>query len=574
MLVLVAAISISSTRTAIAQSGPARFSRPKRPQETKPSRHESDISSDKPKRGEQESDDPKNRPPKKRRTVPTPKPVSPPKTDPEDAETKAEIATMKAEIAALKEALEEARVVAKPPTPRGLTPVQQREKDTYEAKLVVAEKELQSFKQAIEGGLDPALVKNNMDKLTFQIADLQEKIALLNAAADTPTPAPPTLDEEAAAIAEELEKVKAELAVVKAAQQKALAQEPAEAAVQGEEKTEKKTGLLEEIGAILPIELFAFGDFLFAYRQEGKHGFEIGQLELDFNQELGQFVTVSVAVAFDNEKETFGVGAYVIDGKLIGREAGHIIRSNHLETAGIIFGRFDVPFGVDYLAYPSIDRRLVTGPIVVDETHDAWNDLGGQFYLDANVFNIILYVINGFGYETIRTTRNADDTETATHETDVAIGARLGAKPLSQLEFGGSYAMFVSAKEGYDMMLAGADLTAEAGGFSLKNEYIFHWLGVSGNEGSRNHGFYSTAMYDFNPVFVVGRYSMFFPEKNTPSFIEVADPQKQLSAGLGVKVLDNAEVRLEYTSTLEAEGNAVYIQLAGGVAWQPTGLRR
>ncbi len=46
------------------------------------------------------------------------------------------------------------------------------------------------------------------------------------------------------------------------------------------------------------------------------------------------------------------------------------------------------------------------------------------------------------------------------------------------------------------------------------------------------------------------------------------------SVGVGVRVQKNAEIRVEYTSDLETGGSMVFVQLVGGAAWQPSGLRR
>ncbi len=465
---------------------------------------------------------------------------------------------LRAEIAGFKEALQESGLI-RVESEASLTPEQQAQIAENTAKIAELEAQIESYNKAIEGGLDPKLVEANIVEAKQQIDQLKTQIAGIEAQAGGERP--PTLGEQVQANSATLVTIEQELGEMKKA---AAEKEAEEEAAEKEEAEDPTVGeRIREIGELLPVELFAFGDFQYVIQETGDDGFAIGQLELDAEQELADYLTISVAVAYDGEAEALGIGAFTIDGRLFGKEEGHVKQTDKIETSGVIFGQFDVPFGIDYFEYPSIDRRFVTGPLVVDETHGGWNDLGGQFYLDADVFNAIVYVVNGFGYET----EDPDDPEaTVPHEMAIATGARLGIRPLEPLEIGGSFAGFITETSKLDVMLFGADLALEAGGFSLKGEYIFHWMGSASDNSLRNQGFYGTAMYDFDPVFVGARYSMFSPDS--------ADELMQLSGALGVKVYENVEVRFEYSSDLESGGSAAFIQLAGGTAWQPTGLRR
>lgn len=498
------------------------------------------------------------------------------KNEPDQATTTAEIESLKKEIESLRATLEAAHLVPVETTSRGLTQTEQQEMDALKSKLEKLNSQRDSIKKAIEGGLDPVLVQQNLVEIESNIAETKAAIKSLNEVASEPVAQPPTVSRRAETMQSEIRALKTEIERLKTAREQAKKKAEAEAKIEAKkhEKTEKS--LREKIGEALPIELFAFGDFILAYRESGDDGFEIGQLELDLNQQLGAYVTVSVAVAYNGDSESFGVGAYTIDSRLAGKSSGHLLQTNALETAGIVFGRFDVPFGIDYLEYPSIERRLVTRPIAVDLTHGVWKDLGGQLYFDAKVFNMVFYVVNGFGYDIEETIGEGEAEETVVNRqnVDIAVGSRLGAKPVDAFEIGGSVAGFLSEAGGTEIILAGGDLALCIREFSLKGEYIFHLIGASQDRIAWNHGVYGTAMYDFKPVFVVGRYSMMFPDDRAPEYGYGKDTLKQLSAGIGIQVLENAEVRLEYSSTLEKKGSAVFVQLAGGAAWQPTGLRR
>lgn len=84
--------------------------------------------------------------------------------------------------------------------------------------------------------------------------------------------------------------------------------------------------------------------------------------------------------------------------------------------------------------------------------------------------------------------------------------------------------------------------------------------------GRETAGFYAQARYDLAPLFLVGRYGAVLED--------AARLGKQLNAGVGVAVFPNAELRVEYATEVEPGTSAVHVQVAGGSAWTPTGLRR
>lgn len=471
-------------------------------------------------------------------------------------------------MAALKTALAAAGVIAEQTTATPvLSPEATAERTRLQQEIADKEAELAAYHKAVDSGLNPALVQHNMDETRIRIAALREQVAAVEATVKASTALNDKIDAQSA----EIQALKAEIAALKTTEQ----ERSIIAAEEAKKAAEQDKTVMEEIGELLPVELFAFGDFYFAWRESGEDGFEIGQLNLDLSQDLGAHLTASVSVSFDGE--AFGVGAFTIDGRIAGQDEGHLFHSDKIITSGLLFGQFDVPFGIDYLEYPSIERPLVTGPLVIEQTHDEWNDLGGQFYLDAGSINGVFFVTNGLDYETlIPGTELEDGTEETTipHETKVAVGTRIGFKPLEPLELGASFAGFFAEDIGLDMILAGGDAALEGAGLTLKGEYIFHYLGVAGPLSTRNHGFYGTLRYDFKRVFALSRYSMFFPEKDKLDFHLEDDPLKQLSVGFGFRVLENASIRFEYSSDLESGGSMVFVQLVGGTAWQPTGLRR
>lgn len=454
-------------------------------------------------------------------------------------------------IADLRKDLQGAGLIAKA-APPSLDPIQKAEKTKLEQQLAEVVTKRKALQKAIDEGLDPAVVKDSADRLDAEIRALRQAIAQIKPAQATVRSKLGTeLDTLRAAIGE-LEK---KLAALEKAKKAAPPAPPKPVAKKKSEK--EKTPLLE----LLPVDLFAFGDFFYAFRETGTDGFEIGQLELDVELPIVDYLSVAAGLAYDGGIGAFGIGAFTADGKFAGSEDGHLIKTKAIKTSGVMFGQFDVPFGIAYHQYPSLDRRFVTDPLAVAHIHDNWNDLGAQLYLDANWIKAVAFMVNGFGYET----QLADGT-VAPREPSMAGGGRLGIAPFEGFEFGGSVAVQHESDADVDMILAGGDVALEVVGLAVRGEYLFKKSGLVAGEASTTHGFYAQSMYDFEPVYLIGRYSQVI-------LTDEEDPH-QLSGGVGVAVHEKAEIRFEYTTDLKDGGSIGFLQIAGGTSWQPSGLRR
>jgi hypothetical protein len=69
----------------------------------------------------------------------------------------------------------------------------------------------------------------------------------------------------------------------------------------------------------LPIELTAFGDFLYHVSRSDADGFELGAVEIDSVLELSPNVNVSTAFAYDGAADVVRLAAFTVDGGLIGK---------------------------------------------------------------------------------------------------------------------------------------------------------------------------------------------------------------------------------------------------------------
>ena len=303
-------------------------------------------------------------------------------------------------------------------------------------------------------------------------------------------------------------------------------------------------------GALGSIEVTGFGDLYRAVGEpEGR--FAVGQMEVGLAKLLDGGATFEAAIAFSGD--SFGLGSFLVDFPFFGGDGALFPSSDGVARSGCVVGQFDVPFGIDWHVYPSIDRRLVSVPLVVENTHDSWNDYGIQGYLESQRLNLVLYGANGFDYQ---------GTDGSYAPVDVpmewALGGRLGVKPVTWMELGGSYAGFLDADQALDMAMVGIDLRVHYQGLAAKGEFIAHRTGRAGQDEATHAGFYCQGLYDRGRWFAVGRYGKFSPEGGE------AEDLSRLSVGAGWVISEGCESRVEYQVNEGTENDVALLQLVVG----------
>jgi len=284
--------------------------------------------------------------------------------------------------------------------------------------------------------------------------------------------------------------------------------------------------------------------------------FGLGQTEIDLASELSDNIAVEAAVAYNADDGVFELGAAIIGVNLFSSEGSFV------SSLDITAGQFDVPFGIDYHVYPSIERKLVTGPTVVDMTHGGWNDIGFQFGIEATHGNFVLYMVNGFE----ASAEVLDEVETLATGTDVyeevdtspaiAIGTRLGVAPFSWFEIGSSFATGWNASNKSEMILVGADLQFSISNFELKGEFIAHSVNRSLTE-ENNRGYYAQTTYNISErAFVTTRYGSFKPEG--------VEWIGRSSIGVGYAINDAVGVRVETVLNESSDENQTILQMVAG----------
>ncbi len=341
----------------------------------------------------------------------------------------------------------------------------------------------------------------------------------------------------------------------------------------------------QAVAEIPELSISGFGDFFYEVQNASEQeigadysNYGINQAELDITSDLDKQVSVEAAVAYNADDSLFELGAFIIDFRIAGDEKSHFHNVNRIETAGIMAGQFDVPFGIDCYSYPSIDRPGVTAPLIVENTHDGWNDLGVQAYIETNRFNLVAYIANGIGYE--QTCEVGLCSTPFTMTAKQALGGRIGLSLHENIEIGGSYAhvpgrevepSLYQLETPNSMALLGGDLQITQGILNFKCEYIAQQIDVDQHEYSskggwleienelRTHtGFYAQGQVDLGKYFLVGRYGNYKRNFNG------VDRDSRTTGTLGYIINDNCQLRMEYQANSGDQDDMAYLQAVAG----------
>lgn len=324
-----------------------------------------------------------------------------------------------------------------------------------------------------------------------------------------------------------------------------------------QESSDPPQDLSGEVSEWPNVEIAGFVDVLGSYNRsvEDKSDFNLGQAEIDLESDLSDRIGIALAVAYNSDDGVFELGAAEIGINLYESDEGF------LNSVDITAGQFDVPFGIDYNYYPSIERKLISGPLVVDNTHAGWNDFGFKFGLESGYGNFVFYGVNGYesAYEVTDTSMAlalgvsvGDEIET---RPAYAFGTRLGVSPIPMFELGTSFAIGLNQSEKDEMLLWGGDIQFWLSDFYLKGEYITHSYNRS-IEKSDDKGYYAQGLYDFGRFFVSGRYGSFKPDGE--------EWNGRFSIGGGYVLMDQVELRIESNFHDDSDENNTILQLVAG----------
>lgn len=144
------------------------------------------------------------------------------------------------------------------------------------------------------------------------------------------------------------------------------------------------------------LDVSGFFDFTVHTTNSSKHPFDLGGLELDLQYDKTNRFALSTALVWSDEDTE--VAAAVID---------YHIYDHNVPVRGDIFsqpgfhlqmGRFDIPFGIDYVYFAAPDRPNVTAPLTTElilagglngdgiRSYGTWSMIDYVFYLTNSVY--------------------------------------------------------------------------------------------------------------------------------------------------------------------------------------------
>lgn len=304
----------------------------------------------------------------------------------------------------------------------------------------------------------------------------------------------------------------------------------------------------------------------------GNNNFQIGQLAVDLTSDLSSRVMAAMEIAYDFDEQVAIDEAFVdwnvyrVNGEPKNNPMGTL-------SVGFMVGQFDVPFGLDWRSYRSVDRPLASIPTVIANTHRGWNDLGVEMHGELTWANWSAFAVNGFG--TSPTLRLPDrpvrvDLTAGAQSDNVvpteAYGARFGLVMSPNIEFGTSFAAGYTDDNMQDERLFGFDFTGQTELFELKAEFINHQRNRVGAKESV-FGYYMQEKFNIGDRwFGVMRQDAFNADGTVvyPQNVAMTSTLLSTSAGCGYRVGPSAQVRAEYQLTEGSNNDTVYLQTAVG----------
>lgn len=141
------------------------------------------------------------------------------------------------------------------------------------------------------------------------------------------------------------------------------------------------------------LDISGFFDFIAHTTNNSGHPYDLGGLELDLQYDKAVNFTISAALTWDEEGSQVAVA--VIDYHTHDHNVpvhGDIFADSgfHLQT-----GRFDVPFGIDYVYFAAPDRPNVTAPLTTERIQDGgFSGDGVRSYGTWSIIDYVFYWTN------------------------------------------------------------------------------------------------------------------------------------------------------------------------------------
>jgi hypothetical protein len=269
------------------------------------------------------------------------------------------------------------------------------------------------------------------------------------------------------------------------------------------------------------------------------NGFNINQFEIDISAGYKGHFSLGTAIAYDQEQGSLNLSMAYLHYNIITGSPKHPRQEETIDHFGIIAGKFDIHFGLDYLSFASPDRPLVTQPLVIQKTIAGWNDIGVGVHLMRKYFAIDVWSVNGF-FEGFN------------------LGGNFRLKPFPFLQIGFSHATDFNNKGDEMDRLEDIDILFNPGPVEIKTEYLWTSAIYEGDIDTLSlenirEGFYFQALTRLDdivnmPFFVTLRYGYCNPRIHEDVVNTDCEAITRYSAGVGYDFAEYCSARFEIHS--------------------------
>ncbi len=306
-------------------------------------------------------------------------------------------------------------------------------------------------------------------------------------------------------------------------------------------------------------ELTGFFDVYNSYEFKEKEysGFQINQFELDVSYSYQECLSLGTALAYNPDNRQFELAMAFLHYNIFKKGEMHPRRVEESGHSGIIIGKFDLPFGLDYLNYAATDRPVFSAPLVLERTIGARNDIGINYHIKEDKYKLNICAVNGFNK-------------------GACLGMSTNVIITGFLQIGASYTSDFKSVDNIANWARGVDIMAELGMVEIKSEYIWTKGLLDGEQDLNktdgvNQGMYFQVLTQLNsllnkPYFLTLRYGFWNASKDYDAN-GINDRQNRITFGLGYQLNEGCSVRMEMLSDQsydEARSLKTTVQLVTG----------
>jgi len=305
------------------------------------------------------------------------------------------------------------------------------------------------------------------------------------------------------------------------------------------------------------VELTGFFDVVHTHNfsEDINNGFQINQFEIDISAGYKGHFSLGTAIAYTPAENQLNLAMAYLHYNILSGEPMHPRREEETNHLGIIAGKFDIHFGLDYLSFASPDRPVISQPLIIEKTIGGWNDIGIGAHLMRKYFALDLWSVNGFfgGFN---------------------LGGNFRIKPFSFMQAGFSHATDFNEKSEAMNRLEGVDIRLNFHPVEIISEYLWTSALYEGDIDTLSinnirEGFYIQAVTKLDgivklPFFMTLRYGYCNPRLDDEVINADCEAITRYTFGLGYDFAKYCSARLEIQSNqyeTKKSNNMIFIQM-------------